>query len=194
MIELGEHKQSVHGVIRMHSLDRQDYWRMKGYSKIILSHFGEFSIDFISDISERIESYMISAGDSKAVIKRMFTILIEGMKNVRQHGLKDERERQLGFLVIAQSAERYMLEVANLVDPNSYEDLKLYIDKINNLSEEELLAKYDESLDREFNNLSGAGLGMMISRLKTGNKIEIDKLDLSNNLLLCSFAVALDRR
>ena len=153
MIELGEHKQSVHGVIRMHSLDRQDYWRMKGYSKVILSHFGEFSIDFISDISERIESYMISAGDSKATIKRMFTILIEGMKNVRQHGLKDERDRQLGFLVIAQSPERYMLEVANLVHPASYEDLNAYIEKINSYSEQELLSKYDESLDREFNNL-----------------------------------------
>ena len=178
----------------MHSLDRQDYWRMKGYSKVILSHFGEFSIDFISDISERIESYMISAGDSKATIKRMFTILIEGMKNVRQHGLKDERDRQLGFLVIAQSPERYMLEVANLVHPASYEDLNAYIEKINSYSEQELLSKYDESLDREFNNLSGAGLGMMISRLKTGNTIEIDKLELSPELLLCSFAVALDRR
>lgn len=194
MIELGEHKQSIHGVVRMNHLDKQDEMIAKGFSKVILSHFGEFSIDFISDISERIEAYMVSAGDSKHVIKRMFTILIEGMKNIRQHGLRDERSRQLGYLLIGQSDDTYILSVANLVDKDDIESLRAYLEKINHYDESELREKYDEALDREFLNLDGSGgLGMIVTRLKTGNKLLLEEFEVGPNMLLCSFSVELNR-
>ena len=74
-----------------------------------------YAIRSYYDISERIESYMISAGDSKDVIKRMFTILIEGMKNIRQHGLRDERGRQLGYLLVITS---YSIHYTKLYESN----------------------------------------------------------------------------
>ncbi len=195
MIELGEYKQSIHGTVRMNCLDRQEFLRDMGYPKIILSHFGEFSIDFISDISERIESYMISAGDSKDVIKRMFTILIEGMKNIRQHGLRDERGRQLGYLLIVQSENNYLLEVANLVDKDGYEGLELYIEKINSYDQETLVQKYNDALDKEFFEKGhGSGLGLLITRIKTGNKIKVSRQEINDEMILCSFAVELNRK
>lgn len=195
MIELGEYKQSIHGTVRMSCQDRQEFLRDMGYSKIILSHFGEFSIDFISDISERVELYMTSAGDSKNVIKRMFTILIEGMKNIRQHGLRDERGRQLGYLLIAQSQDSYLLEVANLVDKDDFENLLSYVEKINLYDQDMLVQKYNEALDREFLNIgSGSGLGLIVTRIKTGNQIKLIRQEINDQLVLCSFGVDLNRK
>jgi predicted DNA-binding protein (UPF0278 family) len=194
MIELGEHKLSVHGKVRMKCLDRQDDLRNKGFEKIVLSHFGEFTIDFISEISERVEEYMVSSGDQKIVIRRMFTILMEGMKYVREHGLHDERGRQIGYLIIAQSPEKYKLEVANLVRTEDLEGLKEYIAKLNSYGENELRDKYNEVLDKEFLNTEGsAGLGMIITRLKTGDTIHFESDTIDSGMCTCSFMVSLNR-
>jgi hypothetical protein len=178
----------------MRSLDRQDEFRKEGFDKIVLSHFGEFSIDFISEISERVEEYLISSSDPKHVIKRMFTILIEGMKNVRQHGLRDERGKQIGYLIIGQSSDSYRLEVANLVLNEEIEGLHEYLEKLNAYGIEELRSKYDEALDREFLNTEGSpGLGMIVTRIKTGEQIVLISDQVDDNISVCSFTVSLSR-
>lgn len=194
MFELGEKRESIHGMVRTICLDRLGELERSSGFKTVLSHFGEFSLDFISDISERVEENMISAGDDKAVIKRMFTILIEGMKNVRQHGCSDDKGRQLGYLLIMRSPQNYLLEVANLVKKEDYNDLISYLEKINSYDKQTLLDKYDEALDKEFLNEGvGGGLGFIVTRLKTLNAIEIKDFPISEGLMLCAFSVALKR-
>jgi len=83
--------------------------------KIIVSHFGEFSQDLVNSISNGVEEAMLDAGDKKGTVKRMFSILVEGLQNIRLHGEKDEDGNQASFLLIGQDDTEYLVTLANLV-------------------------------------------------------------------------------
>src|SRR5680860_576854 len=81
-----------------------DYARREN-GVIILSHFGEFSQDLVNSLSEGLEQIMRTNNVKKTIVKRMFSIMIEGLQNIRIHGAKDERGRQLGHLSLIHISE-----------------------------------------------------------------------------------------
>ena len=68
---------------------------------VLVSHFGEFSQDLINSLVEGNEELMSSVGDKKILIKRVFSILIEGLQNIKAHGDVDEQGVQMAFVLIA---------------------------------------------------------------------------------------------
>ena len=49
---------------------------------IVISHCGTFSQDLINSLVVRNEELMKCSGDKKAIVKRAFSILIEGLQNI----------------------------------------------------------------------------------------------------------------
>ncbi|MFB6305562.1 MAG: DUF6272 family protein, partial [Flavobacteriales bacterium] len=82
---------------------------------IITSHFGEISQGLVSSISEEVEKVMADNGEKKGFTKRVFSILVEALQNIRLHGEKDENDNQTAFTLITYSEEGYRLVVGNLV-------------------------------------------------------------------------------
>ncbi|MBK9591434.1 MAG: hypothetical protein IPO32_07985 [Crocinitomicaceae bacterium] len=72
-------------------------YNINANGKIIVSHFGEFSQDLVNSLSTGIEDTMLESGDKKGVVKRMFSILVEGLQNIRIHGERDEDNNQISF-------------------------------------------------------------------------------------------------
>lgn len=137
-------------------------------SSIVLNHFGEFTQDLINGLSESMEELMISNGDSKKTIKRVFSILIEGLQNIRAHGETDEEGNQFAFLVIAKSPETYRIVFGNLILEKESQGLIKYIDKINQMELLALKEHYMEILNNSFfTRKGGAGLGFLTMRLKS---------------------------
>lgn len=161
---------------------------------VVVSHMGTFTLDFVSGLTDWMETLMVSSGDRKIVVKRMFTILIEGLKNVRKHGELDPKGEQLGFVMICKSEDEYQIAIANLVLSENKDNLIEFITKINAYSEEELHMKLQHALDAEFlDSESGAGLGMLVTRLKTGSQLHYSCNTVSDGLELFVFEVSLNR-
>jgi phosphotransferase system IIB component len=162
---------------------------------IIVSHIGEFQRDFVSSLTDSIEELMVSRGDSMLVRKRMFTILIEGLENVRNHGDKDENGQRVGYLVIAANQNAYQIIIGNLVDNSNRELVEQYISKINAYPEEELFKKYASLLSNEFLiSEGGTGLGLITTRIKTGNDLRYVCFPVNDTVDLFSFEVSLPRK
>ncbi|HCA82777.1 MAG TPA: hypothetical protein DEP18_03255, partial [Flavobacteriales bacterium] len=90
-------------------------YNSKSQKKILVSHFGDFTQDLVNSISNGVEEGMLEAGDKKGTVKRMFSILVEGLQNVRLHGEKDEDGQQHSFLVIAVDESEYLVTFGNLL-------------------------------------------------------------------------------
>lgn len=164
--------------------------------KLVLSHFGTFSLNFINGLTERVEEYMTSAGDDKLTIKRMFSLLIEGVNNIRKHGRYDRETEgeQIGFLILCKDQNAYHLSMANLVSRNQREGLISFIDKVNQYTKEELPSKFEEALDKEFvKHEGGAGMGFVVNRLKTVDSLHYQVAELDQELDLFVFKSTLRR-
>lgn len=162
---------------------------------ILVSHFGTFSQDLVNSLSNNIEELLISIGDKRMVIKRMFSILIEGLQNIRIHGESVNDKGQLGFLIIAGQDNNYKIVMANIIPNDKVKNVGDYLDKINAYSDVELKETYLNVLSNEFlSQKGGAGLGLITTRMKSGNPLQFSFHELEDDMHLFVFEVVLDRK
>lgn len=169
-------------------------YNINANGKIIVSHFGEFSQDLVNSLSTGIEDTMLESGDKKGVVKRMFSILVEGLQNIRIHGERDEDNNQISFLIVLQTEEEYKVTFGNLVkSENTYKIIER-IDTLNQMDTDQVKELYMEVLSNGImSNKGGAGLGFITMALKAKSKINYESQEVSDNLTFFSVNIVLER-
>ena len=163
-------------------------------AKVLISHFGSFSQDFVSSISDNAEKLLLSKGVNKELVKRVFSILIEGLQNIRLHGQKDEANRQLGFLILSEEKTCFNVSLANVIEPDDFQKVDRYIEKINSYTKKELKETYLKVLTNEFiSHKGGAGLGFITTRIKSGQPLKHSYYALENGSMLFTFQIKLEK-
>lgn len=167
--KMEETVHSVSAAVRTHFKSAHDAVMAVNDAKILVSHQGMFSQELVGSLSNSVEELLISKGDKKIVIKRMFSILLEGLQNIRLHGERDGEGKQLAYLIIGISEDMYTLNMANMILSTDTEKISAYLDEINGYPYDELKAKYMDILSNEFISAKGgAGLGLITTRIKSG--------------------------
>lgn len=147
--------------------EQEDRLTAKGYTSFLLRHFGEINQDLIHSFSETVEDLLISAGEKKPLVKRIFSILIEGLQNVLIHGERVNGD-QLASVIVAANPEKYAVVIGNLTETGGEEKLKTYIDNLNEMTEESVKEFYLEVLNNGLiSEKGGAGLGFITMRMKS---------------------------
>lgn len=137
--------------------------------KIIVSHNGTFSHELVGSLSNGVEELLISKGDKRVVIKRMFSLLLEGLQNIRLHGKHDANGQQLAYLIIAENKASYKILMANMIDNEEESKIESYLKELNELNDDVLKEKYLAVLSNEFmSTKGGVGLGLITTRMKSG--------------------------
>ena len=169
-------------------------YNIQADGKIIVSHFGEFSQDLVNSLTTSIEEMMLDSGDKKGVVKRMFSILVEGLQNIRIHGERDQDGNQVSFLIVLQNDNDYKVTFGNLVDVMVVDKLIDRINRLNEMQPEEVKALYMDTLSNGImSNKGGAGLGFITISLKSKNKIEVHKEQVSDDLVFFTQSVLIER-
>jgi len=162
--------------------------------KIIVSHFGEFSRDLLNSLSTSIEEIMLDSGDKKHSIKRMFSILVEGLQNIRIHGERDKDGNQVSFLIVLQNENDYKVTFGNLVHLENLHKLTTRIDELNKLGIEEIKGLYINTLSNGImSSKGGAGLGFITMALKSNQEISYKSVKVSDDLVFFMQAIKIDR-
>lgn len=162
--------------------------------KVTVSHFGEFSQDLVNSLTVSIENAMYDSGDKKGVVKRMFSILVEGLQNIRIHGEKDEDGTQVSYLIILQNPNSYKVTFGNLVRTEAVEKIKKSLAFLNETEPAAVKQKYMEVLSNgQISDKGGAGLGFITMALKTKNKINYSSEKVSDSLNCLSVEITLNR-
>lgn len=139
---------------------------------VIIAHFGRFSQDLVNSISEGVENILISNDVKKGIIKRMFSILIEGLQNIRIHGGTDLEDNQIGHVIVLREGEQYKVSFGSYATEQDKDFLSKHLDDLNSKSIEEIKEFYLKVLSNGFlSNKGGAGLGFITIALKSKSTI-----------------------
>lgn len=169
-------------------------YNINANGKIIVSHFGEFSQDLVNSLSTGIEDTMLESGDKKGVVKRMFSILVEGLQNIRIHGERDEDNNQISFLIVLQTEDEYKVTFGNLVKSQNTYKIVERIDTLNQMDPDQVKELYMEVLSNGImSNKGGAGLGFITMALKAKSKINYESQEVSDALTFFSVNIILER-
>lgn len=164
-----------------------------GY-EVLLKYYGEFSVNLIRSFADGVEEMMTKLGEKRHVIKRMFSILIEGLQNVYIHGGTEENGAQMAFLIITKNESTYKILLGNIVEPEDRSPVKTYLGNINNHSEEELKQLYLNILKNGYlSKKGGAGLGIVTMRIKSAKNLHYQIYDLPSQKAFLVMEVELNR-
>ncbi|MFT5823880.1 MAG: hypothetical protein ACI8ZM_005145 [Crocinitomix sp.] len=162
--------------------------------KIIVSHFGEFSQDLVNSLTTSIEEMMLDSGDKKGAVKRMFSILVEGLQNIRIHGERDSDGNQVSFLLVLQNEDNYRVTFGNLVRTNIVDKLTSRIDELNGMDRDAVKGLYMDTLSNGImSSKGGAGLGFITMSLKSNHNIGHEQIQVSDDLVFFTQNVTIAR-
>ena len=85
-----------------------------GYSEFE-SFFGKLTQDYVNQVSLEIEERLFENGIKKTTIKRLFTIMVEGLQNVRLHGQNTKTGTQSTFFILTESDDNFEIYLGNVV-------------------------------------------------------------------------------
>lgn len=184
----------IAGEIRTSYLKHLEKLHVKEQMTVSVNHFGVFSQDLINSIALTVEELMVSFGDDKKTIKRIFSILIEGLQNIRLHAERDEHDRPLAFLFLGKNPEIYKIIFGNIIQNSDRELVESYLNKINWLDKESLKELYFGILSKGYlSKKGGAGLGFITMRMKSENPLVYSIEELDNERSLFTVEVTLRR-
>ena len=131
----------------------------------------------------------------KGTVKRMFSILVEGLQNIRLHGEKGKEGHQTSFFAIDQGADFYKIALGNLIYTRHNKDIESRITEINKMTREEVKTLYMEVLTNGIiSNKGGAGLGFITMAMKSSNNLDCFFDEINNELSCFTLIITLDRK
>lgn len=161
---------------------------------LVLSHFGYFSQDLVNGFTEGIEEILISAGEKKQIQKRVFSILIEGLQNIRFHGEKDDQDKFYGLFILAKNQDKIVIYFGNLLNAENKDSLNERLKALNSLEEEDVKEHYMSVLSNGIISAKGnAGLGFITMRLKSKSKLNYQFYAVSEALNLFTVEIHLNK-
>lgn len=184
----------IAGEIRTSYLKYLEKLHVKEQLTVSVNHFGVFSQDLINSIALSVEELMVSFGDDKKTIKRIFSILIEGLQNIRLHAEKDEQDRPLAFLFLCKNQQMYKVVFGNIIQNADRELVESYLTKINGLDNAALKELYVNILGKGYlSKKGGAGLGFITMKMKSENPLAYSIEELDDDRSLFTVEVSLNR-
>ncbi len=162
-------------------LDVDEVYNILNEQNILLAHRGALNGDLIDVIVQLIDSKLAYSQVRVRVKKKVVNILVECLQNSYHYTSKFHEDEEMNrlvespFLILSQHNDAFFLFTGNFVTPDRLNYLKEKLDKITDLSEEELQAFYIQSLNKDTLPTSGgAGLGLVDILRRSHRNVNFD--------------------
>jgi len=153
---------------------------------VLLAYKGSVTAELITNTLSLIESKIESSIEHSITKKKVYNVLVESLQNLFHHVdnaplevLNVDGER-FGIFSLSKIDDKYFILTGNFIRNDRITILKSKIEKINNMTKDELKEFYKEVLNNQkFSEKGGGGLGLIDIARKTGHKLnyEFDKVN-----------------
>lgn len=161
---------------------------------VLIAHIGHFSQDLVNGFSENSEEILLSAGEKKSTIKKVFSILVEGLQNIRFHGEKDPDGKNFGVFILARNDKQLKILFGSLVNHENSDNLAKRLENLNAIADEDVKEHYMQVLNNGIISVEGnAGLGFITMRLKSGTRLAYNFYPVAEELNLFTVEVTFEK-
>jgi len=119
----------------------------------------------------------------KTTGKRVYYILVECLENISKHSVKNSVENKFQpFVTAGKLNNKVVIKTGNPIYVDKTSKLVRKINQVNQMEEEALILLYEKIINKEMKlEDNGAGLGFIMMKLKSGNKIDYSFNLIDNN-------------
>lgn len=160
---------------------------------VLISYFGEFYQSRLNHLLEKMEASLAMLNESKRSGKRVFSVTVEGLQNIKLHGNKSPEGKLLGLFMLSYNKKEYDIRFGNLVNQEGKDHLTKEINKINSLNPEDLREYHKEVLfNGDISSKGGAGLGLIISSMKSKGELNPEFIKLADDLYFYNLHIVVE--
>ncbi len=164
-------------------LSEYEIFDLLNKEKVEYTYRGKFDTKITDEILSLAETNL--DGVSSLIIKkRIYFIIVESLQNITRHQKQNvvkENWYNDGFFVVQKEENNFLITTGNLVEKKAIPILRSQLETINKLSKDELKDFYRQILDNNtFSQKGGAGLGLIEIARKSGNKLNFDFQEVSD--------------
>lgn len=154
---------------------------------VILIYEGDFTQETTKSILTMAERNLESSGEESGIKKRIFNVMVEALQNIVKHSdeveQQDKSKSHAAIFLIGNEQSRYSIMSGNPVLKENIPTLKTALERINSLDKDGLKELYKEIIkNTTLSEKGGAGLGFVDMARKSGEKLEWDFVDVSDEL------------
>lgn len=149
---------------------------------------GDITTPLIQSYVEQIDRDVIGVSLSPAEKKRLAVVIIESLQNIAKHATRINGDIAESVFAIHDEGQRLEVCTGNYIDAEQADDLAERIDKLNAMTDDELMDFYLERMsarDVLFNEKSNAGLGLIEMARTTRSKIDYSFYDHETGVKFC---------
>jgi len=144
----------------------------KSSDNCVLSYFGEVDSKKVNEIIQSVENSLEEQKATTRLTKKVFTVFVEGLQNIRLHGETNTKGDKMGFLLLSKKESGFHISIGNLIDINYKEWVNKKLSDITKLSKPRLKEYYLEILSKGIiSKKGGAGLGLITMALKSSSPL-----------------------
>jgi len=145
--------------------------------EVIIDFRGPISFETMEELLNKLRCSTAFNELRKPVRKRLYGTVVESIDNIYKYAAFNQVDSQgnsrTPLLTVKRQGDVFTISVGNLVLDALVDSLKLKLDKVNQLNNEELKSLYEEVINKEAGEAdTGAGLGLITMALRTEMDIE----------------------
>jgi hypothetical protein len=144
-------------------------------SGIFMDFKGVIDHESINSLLKTLKSSEEFLSLNKTTGKRLYAIIVECLENIARHSIKSSSRdlRLQPFIFANRQGNKILIRSGNPLSEDQKLRLIQNLDLINSMDDAALTALYDEIITREkIQDDKGAGLGLILIKLKSGNRID----------------------
>ena len=147
---------------------------------VLIAFKGSITSELLTSILQIMETKMEDLHEAPRTKKKVFNVLVECLQNLYHHiddfevqgSAEEVSEKKSAIFSISRTVESYNIVTGNFVSNENVNNLTNKINKINDLSRDELKAYYKQVLNNgEISEKGGGGLGFIDIAKKSGEKL-----------------------
>lgn len=168
-----------------------EFYEKKRTERSIISYFGKITPESISSTMQHLEEKLEHLKEIPKIKKKIYIVFLECFQNLYHHSHEitpnDTQKSPTSFCIIDNYNNCYTITSGNYIKNDKIENFKNHLDKINQLSKENLKEYYMEILNNgQKSAKDGAGLGMIDILRRAEHKLNFDfiPVDMHNSLFI----------
>jgi hypothetical protein len=165
-------------------------------SGVILNYTGKVDNIIIDHLLKKLKQTTEFKSLDKTTGKRLYGIVVECLENIAKHSCKTPafNSAVLPFLIAKRKHNKIVINTGNCLPESGTEKLAKRLDVVNSMDEKRLTASYEMILNKEVTpDQNGTGLGFILMKMKSGNKIEYNIRKVENSFSYFEMQISINR-
>ncbi|MBE6340840.1 MAG: SiaB family protein kinase [Bacteroidales bacterium] len=154
-------------------------------NEINLVYEGVVTQEITKTFTALTEKNMVKNEESNQVQRKVFNVMVECLQNISKHAdamTENADEERRGIVLVSHGENFYNVITGNVIKKEKRDRLEKSLEHINSLDKEGLSALYKQQIkEGKLSEKGGAGLGFIDIAKKSGNKIEYQFKELTDD-------------